>query len=109
MRSSEPYYKVHVFCCINVRPQNHQRGSCGRCGAAKLRYYMINKTKEIGLDGIRINASGCLDRCELGPAMVIYPEGVWYRYENETDINEILESHIINGQPAERLRIPQDT
>ena len=54
---------------------------------------------------IRINKSGCLDRCELGPVMVIYPEGIWYSYKNLDDINEILESHLINNKVVERLKI----
>ncbi|MEQ8508128.1 MAG: hypothetical protein RIF37_17475 [Rhodospirillaceae bacterium] len=54
---------------------------------------------------VRVNAAGCLDRCELGPVMVIYPDGVWYRYENETDVDEILSSHIKNGIVVERLKL----
>ena len=49
--------------------------------------------------------SGCLDRCELGPVMVIYPDGIWYHYETEADIDEILESHVLNDAPVERLRL----
>ncbi len=105
METGDLYYRIHVFCCINVRPKNHPRGSCGRNGSAKLRDYMKVKAREIGVEGIRINASGCLDRCELGPAMVIYPEGTWYRYDNEADIDEILHSHIVNGQTVDRLRM----
>jgi len=52
---------------------------------------------------VRINASGCLDRCELGPTLVIYPEGVWYRYENTADVDEILETHVRDGGRVERL------
>ena len=106
MESDGSYYRVHVFCCTNVRPKSHPRGSCGRCDSAKLRDYMKSKAKESGVKEIRINASGCLDRCEHGPAMVIYPEGAWYRYENEADIDEILDSHVSNGQPVARLRMP---
>jgi (2Fe-2S) ferredoxin len=54
---------------------------------------------------LRINASGCLDRCELGPVMVVYPDGVWYRYESEADVDEILNSHIKNGLIVDRLRL----
>ncbi len=52
---------------------------------------------------IRINRSGCLDRCELGPAMVIYPEGVWYSYSTQTDVDEILDRHIVKGERVCRL------
>lgn len=57
----------------------------------------------MGLDDIRVNNAGCLERCELGPAMVVYPEGIWYHYENTNDIDEILENHIVQGNPVERL------
>ena len=57
----------------------------------------------MGLDDIRVNNAGCLERCELGPAMVVYPEGIWYHYENTNDIDEILEKHIVQGNPVERL------
>jgi (2Fe-2S) ferredoxin len=64
---------------------------------------MKSKVKELGLPNIRINASGCLDRCELGCAMVIYPEGVWYTYASEADIDEIIEAHLKQGRRVERL------
>ncbi|MYI89963.1 MAG: 2Fe-2S iron-sulfur cluster binding domain-containing protein [Gammaproteobacteria bacterium] len=64
---------------------------------------MKKRAKEMGLDDIRVNNAGCLERCELGPAMVVYPEGIWYHYENTEDIDEILEKHIVQGNPVERL------
>jgi (2Fe-2S) ferredoxin len=70
---------------------------------------MKARAKELGLDGVRINASGCLDRCELGPTMVVYPEGVWYHYETVADVEEILQSHVVGGRPVERLMLrPED-
>lgn len=97
------YYRAHVFCCTNVRPEKHPRGSCARKNSVQLRDYMKKKVKSLGLSGIRINAAGCLDRCELGCTMVIYPEGVWYTYSSETDIDEIIESHLRQGHRVERL------
>lgn len=70
---------------------------------------MKARIKELGLSGVRINASGCLDRCEYGPAMVIYPEGVWYTISNRDDVNEVLERHVIGGQVVDRLRMPLGT
>jgi len=101
----EPYYRLHAFCCTNVRPEQHPRGSCARKNAVALRDYLKKSAKEKGIDGVRINASGCLDRCELGPVMVVYPEGIWYRYENESDVDEILEQHIEGGKVVERLKL----
>jgi (2Fe-2S) ferredoxin len=103
------YYRCHVFCCINERPENHERGSCSRRGSIRLRNYMKARAKELGLDDVRINASGCLDRCELGPTMVIYPDGVWYHYETLADVDEILQSHVAGSRPVERLILrPED-
>lgn len=104
-----PYFKHHVFCCTNQRPDGHERGSCAAKGSEKLRNYMKDKAKQLGLPSTRINGAGCLDRCEHGPVIVIYPEGIWYRAENTHDIDEILVSHIQNGMPVERLRLPERT
>ncbi len=103
------FYSCHVFCCTNVRPENHPRGSCARKNSVELRNYMKDKAKEMALKGVRINTAGCLDRCELGPTMVIYPDGVWYRYTNQTDVDEILEVHVKNGGRVARLMLkPED-
>ncbi|MCB2106852.1 MAG: (2Fe-2S) ferredoxin domain-containing protein [Rhodobacteraceae bacterium] len=111
MAAGDPalFFSCHVFACTNVRPPNHPRGSCARKNAVELRDYMKNKAKEMDLKGVRINASGCLDRCELGPNLVIYPDGVWYHFENEADIDEILETHVKNGGRVSRLMLkPED-
>lgn len=100
------FYRCHVFCCTNERPAGHPRGSCARKGAEKLRNYMKARAKELGLDEVRINNAGCLDRCEHGPSMVIYPEGVWYQIETFADIDEILATHVIGGGRVTRLRMP---
>jgi (2Fe-2S) ferredoxin len=63
------------------------------------------RAKELGIADTRVNASGCLDRCELGPTMVIYPEGVWYSYRDTADIDEILTTHVIGGGRVERLML----
>ena len=66
---------------------------------------MKSRAKELGIDGIRVNNSGCLERCELGPAMVIYPEGVWYHYDSTEDVDEILQKHVLENQPVKRLML----
>jgi (2Fe-2S) ferredoxin len=55
---------------------------------------------------VRANKAGCLDQCEIGPTVVVYPEAVWYGHVTPADVDEIIESHIIGGQPVERLIIP---
>jgi (2Fe-2S) ferredoxin len=100
-----PYYRLHVFCCVNERAAGHPRGCCKEKGAETLRNYVKARTKQAGHDDVRINQSGCLDRCELGPTMVIYPDGVWYRYETKEDADEIVERHIGRGERVERLML----
>ena len=70
---------------------------------------MKARAKELGLIDVRINLSGCLDRCENGPSVVIYPEGVWYTCRTKADVDEILESHVIGGGRVERLLMPEES
>lgn len=108
-RDPAPYYAAHVFCCTNERPEKHPRGSCARAGSERLRNYMKARAKELGLEGVRINSSGCLDRCELGPVIVIYPEGVWYAVRTTEDIDAILTTHLQGGGRVEHLMLePED-
>lgn len=103
-----PYYRAHIFACTNIRPEGHPRGSCARHGAEKLRNYMKARAKELKLDGVRVNNAGCLDRCELGPVIVIYPEGVWYAVRSTEDVDEILQTHLIGGGRVDRLMLRPD-
>ncbi len=73
-----------------------------------LRNYLKTKVKKMEIKNIRINASGCLDRCELGPTIVVYPEGVWYRCETREDIDELLQTHLVEGGRVERLMLQPD-
>lgn len=99
--------RAHVFCCTNQRPPDHKLGSCGDKGGERLRNYMKRRAKELGLEDVRINGAGCLGRCAEGPAMVIYPEGVWYTVRSEADIDEILARHLQNGERVERLAMKE--
>ncbi|MEX0695329.1 MAG: (2Fe-2S) ferredoxin domain-containing protein [Rhodospirillales bacterium] len=103
-----PFFDRHVFMCMNERPEGHERGSCARKGSVQLRNYIKARAKELGLETTRINEAGCLDRCELGPTMVIYPEGIWYRCETQEDADEILAEHLQNGRPVKRLMLHPD-
>jgi (2Fe-2S) ferredoxin len=102
------FYRAHVFCCTNRRPAGHPRGCCAEKGAEELRDYMKQRAKELGLKQTRINSAGCLDRCELGPTMVIYPEGIWYGYRSKADIDEILQTHLREGGRVQRLMLMPD-
>jgi len=98
------YYRYHVFFCCNQRDDG--RPCCNAKGASGLRDYAKRRAKELGLaGGVRINQAGCLDRCDEGPCIVVYPEAVWYTYVDRADIDEIIEEHLQNGRVVERLRI----
>lgn len=102
------YYRYHWFFCTNQRAEGAERPSCAQCGSAALRDYAKARVKALGLSGeggARVNIAGCLDRCEEGPTCVVYPEGVWYSYVDEHDLDEIIESHLGRGEPVERLKI----
>lgn len=103
-----PFYDRHVFFCVNERPEGHERGSCARKDSVKLRNYMKVRAKELGIARCRINQSGCLDRCELGPTVVVYPEGVWYRCETPEDVDEVLTRHVMGGERVPRLMLHPD-
>ena len=100
------YFKHHVFFCLNQRDNGD--ACCMDKGAEAAFDYMKNKVKQLKLSGagkVRINRAGCLDRCGEGPLMVIYPEAVWYTFVDNEDIDEIIESHLINGKVVGRLTI----
>lgn len=103
MSNEELYFQHHVFCCTNERPPDHPRGSCKQKGSDALRNYMKARVKELGIDGVRVNGAGCLDRCELGCTMVIYPEGTWYTYASKEDVEEIIATHLQQGKKVARL------
>jgi (2Fe-2S) ferredoxin len=109
-----PYYEAHVFCCTNRRPAGHPRGCCAERDGEALRDHMKSRAKALGLKNVRINSAGCLDRCELGPTLVIYPEGVWYSVPTKADIDEVLETHMLKGGRVDRLmlqtkdKLPED-
>ena len=65
------------------------------------------RAKELGLTGVRINQAGCLDRCEFGPTLVIYPEGIWYSPKTRDDVDEILAAHFVAGGRARRLMLTE--
>jgi len=98
------FFETHVFVCGNRRPQGHERGDCASKGSEKIRDYMKARVKELKIKNVRINQSGCLDRCELGPCAVFYPEGVWYRLDSFETADKVLEQHIMNsGRVTEKL------
>ena len=98
------FYKKHIFFCTNQRKDKNKR-SCGSEEVNQLRTYMKEKIKAAGIKGIRVNSSGCLNRCKRGPLMVIYPEGLWLQVTNKKDIDLIIEKYLINNNLTKELVI----
>jgi (2Fe-2S) ferredoxin len=100
------FYQYHVFFCTNQRGPGEQ--ACESSGASALRDYAKQRVKELGdkvPGNVRINAAGCLGRCDQGPVIVVYPEGTWYTYIDKEDIDEIIDRHLMKGEVVERLKI----
>ena len=100
-------YQRHVFMCENHRADG--RACCAQHNAAGKIKFLRRWLKERNMHGagkIRVNRAGCMDRCELGPTLVVYPDAVWYRYESESDLAEIAQRHLLGGEVVARLRLP---
>jgi (2Fe-2S) ferredoxin len=99
-------FQHHVFVCENRRDPADPRGCCGAKGSPAIREALKAELHKRGLKGkVRANAAGCLDACAFGPTVVVYPEGVWYGGVKPEDVPEIVERHLVNGEPVERLRM----
>ena len=99
-------FERHVFVCTNVRPAGHPRGCCSGKHSEAIREALKEAVDQRGLKRkVRINQAGCLDQCEHGPTIVVYPEAIWYGFVTLDDVPEIVESHLVNGWPVERLRL----
>ncbi len=99
-------FDKHIFVCQNKRPDGHPRGCCMDKGGVEVRDTFKKRLKELGLNSsIRANVSGCLDACEYGVTVLVYPEQIWYGGVTVNDVEEIIQSHVISGKPVERLII----
>jgi (2Fe-2S) ferredoxin len=101
-----PPFVRHVFVCGNVRAADHPRGCCDAAGEAALHKVFKQAVADRGLQrAVRANKSGCLDQCEHGPTVVVYPDGVWYGHVTADDVAEIVDRHLVQGEPVPRLRL----
>ena len=103
------YYERHIFFCLNQRDSGEN--ACAQHGAQAAFDHCKSRVKGEGLagpGGVRVNKSGCLDRCAGGPVAVVYPEAVWYTYIDQHDIDEIVDSHLKHGKVVERLLLAPD-
>ena len=99
-------FEKHIFVCENTRI-NHPRGCCKDKGSSEIRLMFKNEIEKQKMKGrVRANSAGCLDFCEQGPTVVVYPESVWYSIKNpKKDVPEIVKEHLINGKIVKRCLI----
>jgi (2Fe-2S) ferredoxin len=101
-----PKFEKHIFVCGNQRPEGHPRGSCDPTSQGALQSAFKSSLAKRGVKAtVRANKAGCLDQCEHGPTVVVYPEAVWYGHVSLSDVDEIVDSHILSNSPVERLQI----
>jgi (2Fe-2S) ferredoxin len=105
-----PKFEKHIFICGNQRPPGNPRGSCDPKGQAELHKAFKRILAERGVAGTRVraNRSGCLEQCEHGPTVVVYPDAIWYGGVRPEDVAEIVDSHILRKVPVDRLRLAED-
>jgi (2Fe-2S) ferredoxin len=100
------YYTKHVLLCTNQKAAG--KACCANSGGDVFFQYMKTKLVELGMHGpgkIRMSKSGCLGRCNSGPCIVIYPEGVWYSYATFADLDKIIELHLLADTKVDELLI----
>lgn len=101
------YYRHHIFFCLNQRENGE--ASCSQHDAQAALDHCKKRVKALGLagpGGVRVNKAGCLDRCAGGPVAVVYPEATWYTFVDHQDIDDIVDQHLAQGLPVERLLLP---
>lgn len=102
-----PSFQRHVFVCINERPADHPKGCCKAKGGVEVRDRLKSELSRRGISKlVRANNAGCLDQCEHGVTVVVYPEQVWYGGVTVDDIPELVDKHLVGGEAVERLMIP---
>lgn len=102
-------FERHIFICTNQRPPENPRGCCDPDALGSLQLAFKKELAARGLKGsVRANRAGCLDQCEHGPTVVVYPDAVWYGKVRVEDVAEIIESHIVQQQPVTRLLLKDE-
>ncbi|KPM47284.1 (2Fe-2S) ferredoxin domain-containing protein [Jiulongibacter sediminis] len=97
-------YKKHVFICTNDKPA--PKKCCGSEKGMELVEAFKASLTEKGLQKeIRAQRAGCLDTCAFGPSVVVYPEGIFYGKVTPEDVEEIVNEHLINDKPVDRLKL----
>ena len=103
-------YSKHIFICINERDEYSAKGDCSRKGGKDIRMKFVQLINAHGLKGkVRANKSGCLDACEMGAAVVIYPQGIWYTEVQLDDVEEIFNTSVLGEEVVERITATKET
>ena len=107
LASTMPSFQRHVFVCVNERPADDPKGCCKAKGGVEVRDKLKAELKARGISKlVRANNAGCLDQCAQGVTVVVYPEQVWYGHVTVDDVTEIVDKHLVGGEPVERLMLP---
>jgi (2Fe-2S) ferredoxin len=102
-------FEKHIFICENKRPEGHPRGCCSEKNSPDIKELFKKRIKDLGLNAnVRANSAGCLDACEYGVTIVVYPEQIWYGKVTVNDVEEIIQQHLIKNIPVERLKIKDE-
>lgn len=106
----QPRYIKHIFVCTNERSADNPKGDCTRCGGHDIQLKFVQLINQHGLKGvIRANKSACLDTCEMGTAVVIYPDNIWYTRVTQDDVEEIFTVSLLNNDIVQRLAVTEQT
>ena len=101
--------RKHVFVCTQSRPPGHPRGSCGANESMAVLQEFLQQFEKQGLWGrFAVTGSGCLGPCDIGPSVLVYPEGVMYSGVSQDDVAAMIEQHLLGEQPVERLKAPAE-
>ena len=104
MDDGVPRYDKHILVCIKERAEEHPRGCCMENGGMDIRKRFVQLVNQYELKGkVRANKTGCLDVCEIGPNVVIYPDNIWYTGVKVEDVDEIFERSVLNNEVVDRL------
>ncbi len=105
-----PLFEKHILVCTNERAEDSPKGSCARCGGNEIRIKLAELLKQHGLKGrMRASKTGCLDACELGAVVVIYPQDLWYVGVTPDDVEEIFQTSILGEGIVERLAANEES
>lgn len=97
-------FRQHFFVCINARPP-FAKPSCSPRDSNQILMMLKEEIEKHGLlEEVKVTSCGCLGPCEDGPILVVYPEATWYKGVRPEDVAEIVENHVLNNKPIERLR-----